>query len=159
MEFKGDTSGLDELERQMEATYMDRLAEAGEKAVREAVERGNYQNQTGNLRSSIGYVIAYNGKILREGGFHKIRGKGDNSQKVEFTTKDGKRVSFWAKGQFGDGSEGSRIGAGFARSHIKGTSGYAFILVAGMEYASYVSSKGYDVIDSGTLLLWKLIGK
>lgn len=159
MEFKADISGLDELERQIEKTYMERLADAGEKAVHESILRGNYQNQTGNLRSSIGYVIAYNGKILREGGFYKIRGKGENSQKVEFTTKDGKRVSFWAKGQFGDGSEGSRIGVEFARSLVRETTGYAFFLVAGMEYASYVSSKGYDVIDSGTLLLWRLIGK
>ena len=159
MQFKGDISGLDELERQLEDAYLDRLADAGEKAVQEAIAEGNYQNITGNLRSSIGYVIAYNGQILREGGFYKIRGRGENMQKVVFTTKAGKNVSFWAKGQFGDGSEGSRKGLEFVRSWIRGTVGYSFILVAGMEYASYVSSKGYDVIDSGTLLLWKLIGK
>lgn len=157
MEFKGDVSGLDELERKMEEEYLNRLAEAGEKAVQEAIKKGSYQNITGNLRSSIGYVIAYNGNILREGGFYKTRGRGENIQKVEFTTKSGKSVSFWAKGKFGDGSEGIRKGLEFARSRVRGTTGYAFVLVAGMEYASYVSSKGYDVIDSGTLLLWKLI--
>lgn len=159
MKFKGDISGLDALERQLEDVYLDRLADAGEKAVQEAIAEGNYQNITGNLRSSIGYVIAYNGKILREGGFYKIQGRGENMQKVEFTTKAGKHVSFWAKGKYGDGSEGSRKGLEFARSRIRETMGYAFILVAGMEYASYVSSKGYDVIDRGTYLLWNLIGK
>lgn len=157
MEFKGDISGLDKLERNVEEEYLNRLAEAGEKAVQEAIKQGNYQNITGNLRSSIGYVIAYNGKILREGGFYKTQGRGENMQKVEFTIKSGKVVSFWAKGKFGDGSEGIRKGLEFARSQTRSTTGYAFVLVSGMEYANYVSSKGYDVIDSGTLLLWKLI--
>ena len=80
-----------------------------------------------------------------------------NMQKVEFTTKSGKNVSFWAKGAFGDGTEGSKKGLEFARDFVSSKHGYSFVLVAGMEYASHVSSKGYDVIDSGTLLLWKLI--
>lgn len=156
MEFKGDISGLDKVERQVEQHYIDRIIQAGEVAVRKSVESGNYQNITGDLRSSIGYIIAYNGKIIKEGGFHKIQGRGDNMQKVEFTTKDGKNVSFWAKGKFGDGSSGSKVGLKFARSKVS-TSGYSFVLVAGMEYASYVSSKGFDVLDSGTFTLWNLI--
>lgn len=157
MRFKGDITGLDELESQLEAAYISRFVKAGEKAVQAAVERGSYQNQTGNLRSSIGYIIACDGNIIAEGGFHKIQGRGANMQKVAFTTKSGKNVSFWARGRFGDGSEGSRRGLELARSIIKGTAGYAFILVAGMEYASYVSSKGYDVVDSAQLTLGKLI--
>lgn len=156
MEFKGDTSGLDELEKRIEMVYINRLIKAGEMACQEAIKGGNYEDITGNLRSSIGYIIAYDGKIIKEGGFHKVQGHGANMQKVEFITKDGKNVSFWAKGKFGDGSEGSRRGLEFARSKV-GSSGYSFVLVAGMEYASYVSSKGYDVLDSGTLMLWKLI--
>lgn len=157
MRFKGDISGLDEIMQLAEDEYLDRIADAGERACAEAVAMGDYQNITGNLRSSIGYVIAYDGRVIREGGFHKVEGCGENMQKVEFTTKDGKQVSFWAKGKFGDGSEGSRTGLEFARSKISGTQGYAFIIVAGMEYASYVSSKGYDVVDSAQKLAWKLI--
>lgn len=153
----GDTSGIDKLWDNAEEYYIQRLAKAGEDAVKSAIENGNYQNRTGNLRSSIGYVIAYDGNILKEGGFHKIQGNGENMEKVEFTTRDGKQVSFWAKGKFGDGSEGVRKGLEFARSVVSSTSGYAFVMVAGMEYASYVSSRGYDVVDSGQLLLWKLI--
>lgn len=160
MEFKGDISGLDELERQIEMAYIDRLIEAGEIACQEAIEKGDYENITGNLRSSIGYIIAYDGKIIKEGGFHKIQSRrGANMQKVEFTTKDGKNVSFWAKGKFGDGSEGSQKGLELARSEIAGKNGYSFMLVAGMEYARYVSSKGRDVIDSGVFKLGNLIGK
>ena len=157
MEFKGDVSGIDKYEKQIESDYIERLINTGEKAVQVAIERGNYQNITGNLRSSIGYIIAYNGHIIKEGGFYKMQGKGKNMQHVVFTTKTGKHVDFWAKGKFGDGQEGSNKGLEFARSKIQGTIGYAFILVAGMEYASHVSSKGYDVIDSGTFTLWKLI--
>lgn len=154
---RGDTSGIDEMMRKVEGEYLDRIADAGERACAEAVAKGNYQNRTGNLRSSIGFVIAYDGKIIRMGGFHKVQGRGENMQKVEFTTKDGKNVSFWAKGKFGDGTEGVQVGLDFAREKIKGTKGYAFILVAGMEYASYVSSKGFDVTDSAQILVWKLI--
>lgn len=156
MEFKGDVSGLDELERQLEDAYITRLIKAGETACQEAIKKGSYGNITGNLRSSIGYIIAYDGKIIKEGGFYKVQGHGDNMQNVEFTTKDGKNVSFWAKGKFGDGSDGSKKGLEFARSKID-TTGYSFVLVAGMEYASYVSSKGFDVLDSGIAMLWNLI--
>lgn len=156
MNFKGDISGLDELEKKIETAYIKRLIEAGETACQEAIKNGDYEDITGNLRSSIGYVIAYDGKIIKEGGFYKIQGRGENMQKVEFTTKAGKNVSFWAKGKFGDGSEGSRKGLEFARSKIS-SSGYSFMLVSGMGYTSYVSSKGYDVLDSGTLMLWNLI--
>lgn len=159
MRFRGDISGLDEFEQEIEAAYINRLIEAGELACQEAIQSGNYENITGNLRSSIGYIIAYDGKIIKEGGFQKVQGRGENMQKVEFTTKGGKRVSFWAKGKYGDGSEGSQKGLELARSKISGKKGYAFILVAGMEYASFVSAKGYDVIDSGILELGKLIGK
>ena len=42
------------------------LRYCGEMAVNEARNNGNYKDQTGNLRNSIGYVIAINGKILDE---------------------------------------------------------------------------------------------
>lgn len=157
MKFKGDVSGLNELMQRAEEEYITRFIEAGEIACQKAIKSGNYENITGNLRSSIGYIIAYNGRIIKEGGFYKIQGYGDNMQKVEFTTKDGRNVSFWAKGKFGDGAEGSQKGLELARLKVKGKKGYSFILVAGMEYASFVSSKGYDVIDSGYFTLGKLI--
>ena len=158
MRVKGDISGLDEYGGQVEQYYISRLAEAGEAAIAEAVTKGKYQNITGNLRSSIGYVIGYDGKVIREGGFHKVKGRGENYQRVTFTTRNGKKVDFWAKGKFGDGSEGSRKGLELARSVIAKTKGYSFVIVAGMEYASYVNSKGYDVMDSAKLELKKIVG-
>lgn len=82
-----------------------------------------------------------------------MQGRGENYQRVTFTTRNGKKVDFWAKGKFSDGSEGSRKGLELARSVIAKTKGYSFVIVAGMEYASYVNSKGYDVMDSAKLEL------
>lgn len=158
MEIRGDISGLGDYEKSVEQHYISRMAEAGEAAVIKAVTKGKYQNITGNLRSSIGYVIGYDGKAIREGGFHKVQGRGENYQRVTFTTQNGKNVDFWAKGKFGDGSEGSRKGLELARSIISGTQGYSFVIVAGMEYASYVNSKGYDVMDSARQELKKIVG-
>lgn len=155
---KGDMSGLDEYEKQVEQYYISRLVEAGETAVVTAVTKGKYQNITGNLRSSIGYVIGYAGKVIKEGGFHKVQGRGENYQHVTFTTRNGKKVDFWAKGKFGDGSEGSRKGLELARSIIAKTQGYSFVIVAGMEYATYVNSRGYDVMDSAKLEIKKIVG-
>lgn len=155
---RGDATGLDEFSDKIEQAYIDRLADAGEKACADAVAEGNYQNITGNLRSSIGYVIGYDGKVIREGGFHKVQGRGENMQHVMFTTRSGKKVDFWAKGKFGDGSEGSKRGREMAHRIIMGTSGYSYVLVVGMEYASYVSSRGYNVWDSAQLTLGKLLG-
>lgn len=155
---KGDISGLDELGRQLEEAYVGRLAGAGERACADAVARGSYQNITGNLRSSIGYVIGYDGKVIREGGFHKVQGRGENMEHVVFTTRSGKKVDFWARGKYGDGSAGSERGREIARRIVAGTSGYSYVLVVGMEYASYVSSRGYDVWDSAQLTLGRLLG-
>ena len=42
------------------------LQRAGEEFVKIARKKGNYQDHTGNLRSSIGYVIVKDGDILTE---------------------------------------------------------------------------------------------
>ena len=158
MKVHGDISGLDEWAERWEQAYLDRLADSGERACADAVAEGNYQNITGNLRSSIGYVIGYDGKVIREGGFHKVQGRGENMEHVVFTTRSGNKVDFWAKGKFGDGSEGSKRGRDMAHRIIMGTSGYSYVLVVGMEYASYVSSRGYNVWDSAQKTLGNLLG-
>lgn len=89
----------------------------------------NYIDWTGNLRSSIGYVVVKDGKIVNEKGFEVVK----------------------------DGHEGSELGREYAEQlATQVQSGYALIVVAGMGYASYVTNKGYDVIDSAELLAEKL---
>ena len=90
----------------------------------------NYIDDSGNLRSSIGYVVVEDGRIIGESAFEAV----------------------------GNGAEGSATGRSFAESlvatHPNDT---ALILVAGMHYAEYVAAKGYDVLDSATLLAEQLI--
>lgn len=55
-------------------------------------------------------------------------------------------------------SEGGKQGSKFAQSLVKEyPKGIALIVVAGMNYAGYVSAKGYNVLDSSEILAEKLV--
>lgn len=130
--------------KQLEKAVIYNLRYVGEKAVKHArslpspkaldtknipPHQPNYIDWTGNLRSSIGYVIAKDGKIVDSGGFQLEKG----------------------------GEDGTRTGREYAEQlATQVQSGYALIVVAGMGYASYVTNKGYDVIDSAELLAEQL---
>lgn len=89
----------------------------------------NYIDWTANLRSSIGYVVSIDGKVVFGGGFLSS----------------------------GKGEDGARSGREYATAVAKLHSrGIALIVVAGMKYASYVTNKGYDVIESAELLANKI---
>lgn len=146
---KYDFSDVDEFLEDCFREVFAKLVEMGEEAYATAFEKGWYQNITGNLRSSLGYVIARDGKIIKEGGFKQVQGRGENYEKVFFTTKARKTVQFWARGKAGDGSEGSRQGLEYARSLAMKSKGLMLVVVAGMDYASYVNDIHHrDVIDS-----------
>jgi hypothetical protein len=103
-----------------------RLQFLGEKLVNYARENGSYTDQTGNLRNSVGYVIVKNGKIINS-----------NFQKSSsLPGADGT-----AKAQ----ALANSLAANFKR-------GYAVIVVAGMNYAAAVESKGKDVLSSAEML-------
>ena len=96
--------------------------------------------------------------MVREGGFKQVTGRGENMQKVDFTTKRGKSVVFWAKGRSGDGSEGSQTGMDFARAiAAEYPEGITLVVVAGMDYASIVNAKGFDVLDSAEIQVRQMI--
>ena len=91
------------------------LAQVGESFVNDARNTKTYQDQTGNLRSSIGYIVAKDGAIIQE----NVQGK----------------------------AEGVAQARNIAREVLRDNSkGFILIVVAGMEYACAVESKGYDVI-------------
>ena len=121
---------LDEAKEVLEKRLIRTLKDVGEECVAEAIESGNYNDRTGNLRSSIGYVVAKDGSVVEEGGFYNIG--------------------------FG---EGASVGRGKAEEAALGTSGITLILIAGMDYAQYVADKGYNVIDSAELLAKQLISQ
>ena len=91
------------------------LAMVGENFVNDARTIRTYKDQTGNLRSSIGYIIARDGNIIQE----NIEGKAEGRARAK------------------------EIANEILRENNKG---FVLIVVAGMEYAAAVESKGYDVI-------------
>jgi hypothetical protein len=91
------------------------LAMVGEAFVNNARNTKTYQDQTGNLRSSIGYIIARDGVIIQE----NIEGKAEGRAHAKEVARE------------------------VLRENPKG---FILIVVAGMEYAAAVESKGYDVI-------------
>lgn len=85
-----------------------------------------FMDQTGNLRSSIGYALYVNGVAVTS---------------VFEQTKSGK--------------EGVHAGAVLADKIGKESEGITLVVTAGMNYAVYVESKGRDVITSAELLAKK----
>lgn len=80
-----------------------------------AFPKGDYKDQTANLRSSIGFFILRDNEVIHE----KLEGTG----------------------------QGTSAALSALRNRQSG-SGYRLIGVAGMDYASYLESKGYNVISS-----------
>lgn len=106
------------------------LSAIGEQVLNAARSTNSYKDQTGNLRSSIGYVVAVDGEIVQMSSFEVVK----------------------------DGSEGAKGGKDYAMKLTNDfPQGIVLIVVAGMNYASYVSAKGYDVLDSSELLADKLV--
>ncbi len=132
-------SQLEQLAREARNEVIIRLAYIGEQVVNEA--RGYngkaYQDQTGNLRSSTGYVIVEDGRVISVSDFSKVAPKND------------------PEGQAG---KGSTTGKAYAKSLAANfPQGLTLIVVAGMRYAAYVSAKGYNVLDSAESLAKRLV--
>ena len=121
---------LEEQIERIEEKISYNLSYVGEQCLNAARSTNSYKDQTGNLRSSVGYVIARDGKIIQASDFKTIK----------------------------QGREGSKDGAAFARQLVSEfPQGFVLIVVAGMNYAAYVSAKGYDVVDSAELLAEQLV--
>lgn len=113
----------------------------GEAAVKIARETGDYNDITGNLRSSIGYIVLSNGTVRQYGAPEQKGGKS------------------------GDGSVGVAKGNALL-SKLKAEYPYGVVLVlcAGMEYAAFVENvRGKHVLIDAELeaqrLIDKLLGK
>lgn len=104
-----------------------KLSYIGEHVVNTARLSGRYLNQTNNLRSSIGYIISIDGEIVKRGKFDVVK----------------------------DGYDGAKSGEALAQALAKTSKGITLIVVAGMHYATYVSAKGLDVLDSAEIELGK----
>lgn len=100
------------------------FAVAGEKAINAARRYGSYTDRTGNLRSSTGYTLVEDGRILNQSAFKVVR----------------------------KGAEGAEAGRDLADKLANDyTKAVSLIVVAGMSYAQYVQAKGYDVLDNAKI--------
>ena len=103
---------------QNERKFIIALSYIGEDFVNRARSIDTYLDDTGNLRSSIGYVIAKNGRILKR-----------NYKQV------------------GEGNEGVTNGLNLAdEAAAEHPRGIVLIVTAGMEYALPLESMNYDVL-------------
>lgn len=92
----------------------------GEELINEARVSGTYTDRTGNLRSSVGYVIFVDGEKVN---YNLI----DKSGEAEAEAKD--------------------FINSIIREEPMLSKGVSLVFFAGMEYALYVEAKGYDVIS------------
>lgn len=112
---------FDQFEKQIVSKLIKPLQFAGETFVNEARTNNTYFDDTGNLRSSIGYIILIDGKVV-DASFAKQSGSND--------------------GDLGK-LQGQTFASEVADEFPKGL---VLIGVAGMEYAASVEAHGYDVI-------------
>lgn len=125
---------LQEQIRRRETALLNAFAYVGEACIKEARENGSYIDRTGNLRSSIGYVILRDGAIYKNGGFDANSNSGT------------------------EGQDGADKGEDFIIELIKEyRKGFVLIVVAGMEYAAYVEAMNYNVLTSAELLAQQLV--
>jgi hypothetical protein len=108
--------------RRIDEAIILTLKRTGEQFVKNARDDGGYTDRTGNLRSSIGYIIMKDGQKLSE-DFRTVKGGKEGVAAA-------KRVIDESVSQF--------------------RSGYVLIGVAGMDYAAAVESRGYDVITASS---------
>ncbi|WP_114752294.1 hypothetical protein [Pleomorphovibrio marinus] len=117
----------DQLSARMERVQsfiLNELDMIGLEFVKSARTKADFTDRTGNLRSSIGYLIIKDGVVIKQ-----------NFQK---TTKGT------------DGNEGVAKAREYAGSLAGENVGYILIVVAGMSYAVYVEGYGYDVLTGSS---------
>ena len=110
---------LNHFQRKAEDKMLVFLQAGGEKFIEVARRSGSYKDQTGNLRSSIGYIIAKDGEVVTENFKESDKGTDKTTGKYK-----GRRLA-----------------------EEVSTGGYVLVGVAGMEYAAAVEAKGYEVVS------------
>ncbi len=114
----------------LEQAVIRTLTYCGELCLNVARSTNSYKDQTGNLRSSIGYVVTVDGRIVNQSDFETVKKGGD----------------------------GSKQGAAFAKQLVRRfPKGICLIVVAGMDYAVHVKNRGYDVLDSSELTADRIV--
>lgn len=109
-----------------ENEILKKLSFIGENAVNDARANGDYLDNTGNLRSSIGYTILKNGETVRTSSFDRVKQEASKAK-----------------------SESTKL---LNELRTKFNTGFVLIVVAGMDYAVTVEARGRNVLSSSKLL-------
>lgn len=137
------------------------LSYIGEACVKIARERGDYNDITGNLRSSISYVVLNDGEVMAGGNFvAKQVAAGYKKVKRTRKLKDGTFKEYFANVKVGgDGAKGQQEGeALLQRLKAKFPWGVVLIVCAGMEYAAFVENvRGKHVLIDAELEAERLL--
>ncbi len=136
-DYKAVNRALLNRKEELERLLIKRFTMIGEECVRIARESGSYNDITGNLRSSIGYVVLKDGQAVVEGASKQY------------------------SGPKGDGSDGPAAAeALLTQLQAKFPTGIVLIVCAGMNYAAYVENVRHkDVLTTAELLMESLIRK
>ena len=120
-------SELQQAAKRYDKEVVKALVEVGKRAVETARHTKTFEDKTGNLTASIGYGVIHNGTLVYTGGFD-------------------------------DSKDGGEIGRNVLSQSAADMSNipYAVILVAGMEYATYVNRKGFAVLDGAQIQIDKI---
>lgn len=127
---------LDKAGETVSSAILTAFAYAGELAVKgiRTREFSSWEDQSGNLRSSIGYAVAQNGRVVIMSGFDVVAGGKEGA------------------------ANGKKMTAELAREYAQHP--FVLIVVAGMEYAVYVEAmENKVVLAGGQLWLENNIGK
>jgi hypothetical protein len=131
-----------------------RFIRIGENFVNDARTNHTYTDRTGNLTSSIGYIILKDGVQLVENFLDKPGPELNElpeAQKKALSGFTGKTAEI-LKADLQKKLVGKDLAKKVAEDlAAKYSTGYVLICVAGMDYAASVESKGYDVITSSAI--------
>lgn len=105
---------------------VDTMCYVGEMCIAEARTNGSYTDQTGNLRSSIGYVVLVDGMVYQQNYADQVLNGVDGAgQSKSFLQKQALKAR---------------------------KSGIVLMVAAGMNYAEMVEARGYNVLSSAQLM-------
>jgi len=119
-----------EIQKEIDAEalrHLSKVLNVAIEKVRKKMESKPYEDHTGNLNSSTGFIIYKDGKVVYK----------------DFRESD--------KGT--DKRTGLKEGLSLALAELRASIGWGIVLVSGMEYASWVQSRGFDVLLGTSLNL------